>query len=288
MKKVTTESAISDVSDTAFWIANYRANETERPDALFHDPLARRLAGDKGQRIAGTMKGSRYTAWSVAIRTRVIDAYIRQVIAQGVDTILNLGAGLDTRPYRLELPRELNWIEVDYPHMIQFKEEQLRGETPKCRLKRIRLDLADRQERLKMLGEVSPQSGKVLVLTEGVVPYLSNEQAASLADDLRLQENFRYWIVEYFSPQVLRFVRRGKVRRQMANAPFQFNPSDWFEFFKQHGWSAREIRYLGEESEKLGRAVPLPLWMRLLRTLVPQKSHDAFRKFTAYVLMEPV
>ncbi|MDE3110116.1 MAG: class I SAM-dependent methyltransferase, partial [Acidobacteriota bacterium] len=43
------------VSDTAFWVAHYRAIEGERPDALFHDPLAGVLAGERGRNIAEHM-----------------------------------------------------------------------------------------------------------------------------------------------------------------------------------------------------------------------------------------
>jgi O-methyltransferase involved in polyketide biosynthesis len=43
---------IRDVSDTAIWVAYYRARETERPDAMFRDPLARVLVGDRGEKIA--------------------------------------------------------------------------------------------------------------------------------------------------------------------------------------------------------------------------------------------
>lgn len=43
---------VRDVSDTALWVAVYRARETERPDALFRDPYARRLAGARGEQIA--------------------------------------------------------------------------------------------------------------------------------------------------------------------------------------------------------------------------------------------
>ena len=74
------------------------------------------------------MSGSRYTGWSVVIRTHIIDSYIRELIQEGVDTIVNLGAGLDTRPYRLDLPPSLHWIEVDFPHMIQLKEDRLANE----------------------------------------------------------------------------------------------------------------------------------------------------------------
>jgi O-methyltransferase involved in polyketide biosynthesis len=41
------EPLIQNVSDTAFMVAVYRAMESERPDALFHDPLVRKLAGER-------------------------------------------------------------------------------------------------------------------------------------------------------------------------------------------------------------------------------------------------
>src|SRR5262245_61052111 len=93
------DTLIDDVSDTAFWIAHYRGLETERPDALFRDPLAKLLAGDRGKQIAETMPRANFTSWAVVMRTCMIDDFIRFAIAQGVDTVLNLGAGLDTRPY---------------------------------------------------------------------------------------------------------------------------------------------------------------------------------------------
>jgi O-methyltransferase involved in polyketide biosynthesis len=80
-----------------------------------------------------------------------------------VSTILNLGAGLDTRPYRMELPESLRWIEVDHPHVIELKEASLSGETPRCRLERVKLDLADVDARRTLLDEVAAQSKKILV-----------------------------------------------------------------------------------------------------------------------------
>jgi O-methyltransferase involved in polyketide biosynthesis len=44
-----TDTLIENVSDTAFWIAHYRALETQRADALFHDLLAGLLAGERGK-----------------------------------------------------------------------------------------------------------------------------------------------------------------------------------------------------------------------------------------------
>ena len=138
-----TDTLIENVSDTAFWIAHYRALETQRADALFHDPLAGLLAGERGKQIANAMPKSFMTGWAVVIRTCIIDDYIRFAIAQGVDTVLNLGTGLDTRPYRLDLPRSLVWVEADYPDMIEFKEKRLSSEKPRCQLERVKLDLAN-------------------------------------------------------------------------------------------------------------------------------------------------
>ena len=93
--------AIQNVSDTAFMVAGFRASETERADALFRDPLAAKLAGDHGCTILTALPRRYVGEWTVVIRTVIIDALLRQAIADGVDTILNLGAGLDTRPYRM-------------------------------------------------------------------------------------------------------------------------------------------------------------------------------------------
>src|SRR5256885_9231682 len=105
--------AIENISDTARWVAAFRAGETERPDALFHDPFARRLAGERGYELARKLRGGQMVALAMAVRTRVIDEMLTEAIAAGADTVVNLAAGLDTRPYRMELPRALKWIEAD-------------------------------------------------------------------------------------------------------------------------------------------------------------------------------
>jgi methyltransferase (TIGR00027 family) len=278
---------ITHVSDTAHLVASYRAIESERPDALFHDPLARQLAGERGRQIGKHLSHSRYTLWSVAIRTCVIDRYIHELLAAGMDTVLNLGAGLDARPYRMDLPASLRWIEVDHPHMIELKEEGLAGETPRCRLERIKLDLADRDARQHLFSQIAAESRQVLVLTEGVIPYLTQDQVVALAADLHREKSFWYWIVDYFSPRVLKYMRSGRRRQEMGNAPFLFFPDDWLGFFPQHRWNIREIRYLGEESLKLGRAIPMPWWAKVLRALFRSRKGPDLKKFTGYILLEP-
>ncbi len=133
---------LGDVSDTARWVAYFRALESDRPDALFHDRYARSLAGERGRQIVETLpKGP--LAWSLAIRTRVFDELILDAVDGGVRVVLNLAAGLDVRPYRLSLPAGLKWIEVDLPNIIQFKTKALADERPACAVERVACDVGE-------------------------------------------------------------------------------------------------------------------------------------------------
>ena len=109
---MTDAKLINHVSDTARWVAVYRAMETERPDAIFSDPFARRLAGERGEAIVQGMPKGRQMSWPMVVRTAVMDEIIMRCITkQGVDCVLNLAAGLDARPWRLPLAPTLRWID---------------------------------------------------------------------------------------------------------------------------------------------------------------------------------
>jgi methyltransferase (TIGR00027 family) len=281
------EPLIQHVSDTAFLVAEARARESERPEALFRDPLARRLSGDKGQAIAASFHPM--TAWTVVMRTLVIDAFVQQAVAAGFRTIVNLGAGLDTRPYRMDLPAQLHWIEVDYPDVVAYKERLLANETQHCRLTREGLDLSITEQRRALLARVAAASPRILVLTEGVIPYLTEDQVGALADDLNATPHVTGWILDYVSPESHAY-RDRQVGNRLARAPFKFRPEDWYAFFAQHGWRVRDLHYLADESQRVGRRPPLPLMARLImKTLgrfAPPERRDAFRKFIGFAWME--
>src|SRR5712691_907102 len=155
--------------------------ESERPDALFRDPYARRLAGSRAERMVETMPKGRAWAWPMIVRTAVMDELIlRAIDRDGVATVLNLAAGLDTRPYRLPLARSLRWIEVDFPDVIAYKKEQLAGERPACALERLGIDLTDLGGRRALFAQISLAARQVLVVSEGLLVYLSPGQVAVL------------------------------------------------------------------------------------------------------------
>lgn len=131
----------------------HRATESARPDALFHDPLAERLAGQHGRAIVAQVPRSTRNGWWLVARTKIIDDAIAAAIADGCDRVLNLAAGLDTRPYRLELPPDFGWVEADLPALLAEKTELLADQTPRCRLTRAAVDLAEPHARDAFLDD---------------------------------------------------------------------------------------------------------------------------------------
>lgn len=138
-----------------------------------------------------------------------------------------------------------------------------------------------------MFAEIAGKADKVLVLTEGVIPYLSPDDAGQLGDDLRAQKSFVGWITEYFAPGMVEFIRRRN-GKAMEKAPFRFDPPHWEAFFAAHGWAPKHVRYLPGEAVKLGRPIPVPRIFNLFKLLPGGKQRfEKFKTSSGYALLEP-
>lgn len=264
--------SLRNISDTALWVATYRAIESERPDALFHDPFARRLADERGRRIAETMEFANRNAWSFVARTVVFDRIIADSIANGADMVVNLAAGLDTRPYRMALPSTLQWIEVDLPDLLAYKIAVLAKETPRCRLERVALDLANLAARRDLFNRLSQEASRVLVITEGLVVYLSDQEAVTLADDLARTSTFRRWALDMVSPALMRRMQKsGLSNLERAGAPLKFAPDEGPAFFERYGWKIVDVQSLLQTAGRLKR---LSFGMRLVALLPDFKGRQ--------------
>lgn len=275
------------ISETAFLVAMYRAIETERPDALFQDPLARRLAGGRGAVQAAVLGQKRQVADAIAIRTRAIDDLIERLVRTGIDTVLNLAAGLDTRPYRLSLPPNLVWIEVDLPEVLAYKAQALQGQTPVCTIQQQPLDLIG-PERSALLARVNTSSKRTLIITEGLLGYLSEEAVAELAADLSQRQNFGWWILEVLPPMQSSFKSYDqKLFDQYLSSEtgLQFRPAEGAAFFRHYGWKVSEVRTVWQEARRLQRgAWAAWIWEWLFR-LFARRQWQAI-KASGVVLLE--
>lgn len=278
------DQLINNVSDTALWIAAYRALESERPDAVFKDPLARRLAGERGFKMVEATSIKDHMAFAMVTRTTGIDRLINIAIERGIDTIINLGAGLDTRPYRMPLPVNLRWVEVDFPNMIEYKTRLLENEKPACHLLRIATDLSNDQERKSLFARLGAEAKRALLITEGVVGYLTNEQGAQLSKDIFAIPTFHYWIMDYHGG-FRRHRRATDLKKILTNAPLQFNVEDPIAFFTSHGWKVHENIYLLDEGDRIGRHLPpFKFPLNIFIKLFPKKAREIGNKTYGYVL----
>lgn len=285
---------IRHVSDTALWVAMYRAFESERPDALFDDPHARRLAGERGAAIVNAVPGGQAMAWAMTVRTAVIDELVLDCVARGVRTVINLGAGLDTRAFRLLLPPELGWLDVDLPAMIAYRRDCLDENQATCRHQHIAADITDAtamQAVLAAARKLSAHGHKsspapLLVISEGLLLYLDDMQVASLARQLHAETGMRWWISDVISPLLLNTVSPVWRSQLPASAPFRFAPADRAAFFGPLGWQEQQFRSTWDESLRLNRPSPTAaFWTAFVKPCLPG-AHEILRQSSGVALLE--
>jgi methyltransferase (TIGR00027 family) len=246
---------VRNVSDTARWVAYFRAIETKRPDAVFRDPFAERLAGERGFQIANTLEHGNKHEWAWMARTYLFDLFVARVVSEGADLVINLAAGLDARPYRMDLPSTLQWVEVDFPEIVSYKEEILAGDSPKCRLERVALDLAQLSERRALFSAIDGRAKKIAVMSEGLLIYFGTEDVGVLSRDLASCTHFQNWIIDLASPGQLKLMQRSMGKQLSdANAAFRFGPPQGVDFFKPYGWTRVDVRGMLKTAAEFKRA----------------------------------
>ena len=278
---------IENVSDTARWVAVYRAMESERPDAIFRDPFARKLAGAKGEKIVATMKRGRSMAWPMIVRTAVFDEVIAARVAAGADVVVNLAAGLDARPWRMKLPSSLRWIDVDLPGILNYKTEMMRDVAPHCQYEAVTLDLTDATARAALFARIGAESKNALVVSEGLLIYLPSTEVTGLAEALAAAPTFKFWLTDLASSRLLKMMNRmwGK-SVAAASAPFLFGPESGTAFFELSGWREKEWHSMGDDAKRLNRQMRLAWLWRALSVFAGTKNKEMWRRFSGAALLE--
>jgi len=226
------------VSDTALMVAACRAMETARPDGFVRDPFAERLAGERGMAIARAMPRMAVMCFGVGARSRFLDDLVTTSVRDlGIATVVSVGCGLDARPYRLDLPAGLRWIEVDFPAMLDYKAAALASDRPQCRLERLPADLSDPVQRHAVFAAASGAPG--LMITEGLLEYLPARAVEGLAAEAPSESGIRYWLANITSPAMARIVSMGTWRNiQNVRAQDHLDGDGILEALGRHGWAS--------------------------------------------------
>jgi methyltransferase (TIGR00027 family) len=249
-------SEITHVSDTALLVAAARATECERPDAFVRDRFAARLAGERGMAMFRALPNPDMMCFGMAMRTKFLDELLLEALmSTGIKTGISVGSGLDTRPWRLELPPDLRWIEVDFPAMLDYKEKLMATETPRCRRERLSADLNDPVQCRAIYAAVG--GAPALMITEGLLMYLPAGTVEALATEACRQSGIRHWISDIMTSSFSKAV--GGDRRHLCNVQADdcLEGEKILETIFRNGWrtAARRsyITDLAFAAERIGR-----------------------------------
>ncbi|HVH73077.1 MAG TPA: class I SAM-dependent methyltransferase, partial [Candidatus Dormibacteraeota bacterium] len=157
---------------------------------------------------------------------------------------------------------------------------------PTCALERIHLDLADRNARQTLFSQLDRRAKKTLVLTEGLLIYLSAEEVGAVARELASGANFQRWILDLASPGLLRMMQKttGKHLSQIG-APFKFAPAEGPGFFSSYGWAPVEVKGVLKAAAQFKRP---PLLLRLLARLPEMKGPTGNRPWSGVCLFRKI
>jgi methyltransferase (TIGR00027 family) len=266
---VSNDGEITHVSDTALMVAACRAHETALEDAFLCDPFAARLAGERGLAILRALPHSNVAQMGLAIRTRFVDELLLGALRDyPIATVLSAGCGLDTRPWRLDLQRNLRWIEIDFADVLDYKDRLMSDETPRCRHERLTIDVNDPVQRRAMYEACG--SAPALMITEGLLLYLPASTVEALASESSNQSGVRHWISDVTTSAFSRVLGGGADTMQPirhVQASDALNGEEILQVVGRHGWTTSSQRSyitdvgfaLERVRRMMGGAIPPPL-----------------------------
>ncbi|MFG2965946.1 class I SAM-dependent methyltransferase [Streptomyces sp. NPDC048288] len=252
---------------TAVGVARVRALETARENALFHDPLAKAFAAAGGlwptspplPDDEAARRRRLGVAFSIVIRTKFLDELLRQASASGVRQVVLLGAGMDSRAFRMDWPEGTRLFEVDTAVPLDFKASVLRQERAVARCERITVPVDLREDWPGALAAAGHDPAEPTAwIAEGLLIYLPEDAVELLLARIGAQS-------APGSRMGLTLGSRGVIERFGADAEpgsaasmwVSEMPDDPVAWLAGHGWDA-DTHTLRERAAAYGRPINTP------------------------------
>lgn len=245
-------SVLDAVATTARLTAALRAAESERPDRLFLDPFAARLAGAAGAKLLDEL--DMRDSPIIPVRTRFFDDAVTEIAAGGIRQFVIAAAGMDTRAYRLDFPVDTVLFELDRPNLLHLKIDLLERAAAKVTLRPIGVDLA--ADFSGALDEAGFQAGEPTCwLAEGLTPYLTEPDVHRLLDRIsELSAPGSRLLIDFVGTSLLESpaMRPMLDRLTERDMTWQYGTEEPEALLGTRGWDATVTR-LGTAGTMLGR-----------------------------------
>lgn len=253
------------VGQTALFIAWQRHAESQRADALFHDPFAAALIDqlegtDTHAHVSEVARRANFPQYFV-VRTRFFDDAIKAHLARGLRQVVTLAAGVDGRAVRLPCPAGTRWFELDLDDIVTFKRELMKraGFALQCDWRPLVADLtADWASPLRAAGFDPAQP--TVWLIEGLLMYLSDADGDALVRGITaLSAPGSALMLEHLDTRMMRDEgKEARARVQSQGARWLSARDDISDWLGGYGWAAT-VHASSDPSISHGRAVaPIP------------------------------
>ena len=174
------------ISDTAYYCCGNRMVDAQRDFSVVGDIYAKRFMDEQGHALFEPFISLTLPNITNIVRCRILDDWVRTELTRSPNTlVITLGAGFDSRPYRMKGGR---WVEIDESAIIDFKNHKLPVEECGNPLERLSIDFT----RESLVEKLKPFEQKHLVIAviEGVCMYLSEDELQSTLENfIRLFPN---------------------------------------------------------------------------------------------------
>lgn len=243
-------TSLRGVSETLLIPLAARALRARHDPENFSDPLSGEFLRLLGEELSRFERDR----WNMAggwARTFILDRELKSSLAKRHSTVVvNLGAGLCSRYWRLGAPRSIRWVDVDLPDVIDLKRRLIAA----CEAARI----IPASEWTGIAGDVTKgdwieetaraDAEEVIIIAEGLLMYLPEVEVRRLLDRLVATYPGAQMYLEAWSPFVSRVWGHFSHAIRRTNTHVQWGlgrPSDlteWNSNIRVSGsWSPGDI-----------------------------------------------
>ena len=250
-----------------------------------YDPLVPRALASRERRLvetlrrgveassAGELAVNALTAGLAAhgaLRMSAVDAAVEDAVNDGAGQLVVVGAGFDTRAWRLEVVGGLRLVEVDLPAIQAHKVRAFLDLEPLADLSYVSADLATTD-----LGDALDDSGHASDIPttwvwEAVTPYLPRDAVrATLTSIGRLSAPGSHLVVTFASPDLIGSGAVSAALSPVARGLFAglgeplrstWEDDEFADLLEDDGWSCRPVTGPTEWGRAAGRTMPLSLF----------------------------
>jgi O-methyltransferase involved in polyketide biosynthesis len=262
---------LTPVEQTAFLTLYARALDSRWPRPILGDTLADDVAGKIDYDFAGLGVTCSVVCQS-ALRAKMLDDRVRAFSKEHPDAVVvDLGAGLDSGPFRVKPPATVHWYSVDLPAVTALRDELLPADE---RAHSVAVSLANDN-----WPDAIPADRPTFLLADGLLAFLSEPVIVGLFR--RITDHFHSGELAFNDYGRIGWVSRLAVRlapqKMFSDVGSQWGYAGFKDPHHPERWNPR-LKLVEEASLAHAPEVDLfPGWIRVA-TRLSAKSKAAARK----------